>query len=445
MNFNYNYTGPFSIPPVIPSDINIRTSRISTIYPTETLGPYTTWKLPVRVATTEDIILTDLQTVDGISLAEGDRVLVKDQDTASENGIYISRDSANWIRTNDLQDGTSAANICMFVNEGTANASLLFLCTNEMSNDITGTDDLVFDSYAGSGGGGTPGGASSNVQYNNAGAFAGSSAFTFSPTLVPAGAPPDFPLDVLGTLTIGSPTNATPDENVARITAPSPVAANSSGKSMAITGGNGNGTGNGGNILLYGGLSTAAGGAGGTITISGGPGETGGSGILAGGNGTLHGGDANISSGSGTTSSGDIFITADSNGTTKGIVVITTYSINTTFINGGIRFTKDTDAGLTIANLGAPPTVSTTKRQGIITITDPSALGANSSINITVTNTSVLTDDIVYVAIQQFSGTGIPMVLVSSITTSTNFTIKLYNLGAADPLSAQMKISFQLV
>jgi len=46
-------------------------------------------KASVRVATTGAITLTNTQTVDGVSLIVGDRVLVKDQGTASANGIYI--------------------------------------------------------------------------------------------------------------------------------------------------------------------------------------------------------------------------------------------------------------------------------------------------------------------------------------------------------------------
>ena len=46
-------------------------------------------KAPVKAATTANITLSGLQTIDGVSCAAGDRVLVKNQATPSENGIYV--------------------------------------------------------------------------------------------------------------------------------------------------------------------------------------------------------------------------------------------------------------------------------------------------------------------------------------------------------------------
>lgn len=59
------------------------------------------WKQPCRVATTASITLSGLQTIDGVALAEGDRVLVKNQSTASENGIYVAATTA-WARATDF-------------------------------------------------------------------------------------------------------------------------------------------------------------------------------------------------------------------------------------------------------------------------------------------------------------------------------------------------------
>lgn len=58
-------------------------------------------KAPVRVATTADIVLSGLQTIDGVALGDGDRVLVKDQSDASLNGIY-NASSGNWRRALDF-------------------------------------------------------------------------------------------------------------------------------------------------------------------------------------------------------------------------------------------------------------------------------------------------------------------------------------------------------
>lgn len=62
-------------------------------------------KAPCLVATTANLTLSGLQTVDGVALASNDRVLVKDQTTASENGIYLAS-TASWTRATDF-DGSN--------------------------------------------------------------------------------------------------------------------------------------------------------------------------------------------------------------------------------------------------------------------------------------------------------------------------------------------------
>lgn len=61
-------------------------------------------KVPCVVATTAQTTLSGLQTIDGVTLAEGDRVLVKSQTSALENGIYIAS-SGTWTRSPDF-DGS---------------------------------------------------------------------------------------------------------------------------------------------------------------------------------------------------------------------------------------------------------------------------------------------------------------------------------------------------
>ena len=56
------------------------------------------WKQPVAVATTVNITLSGLQTIDGYLTLAGDRVLVKNQTTAADNGIYIAA-SGVWARS----------------------------------------------------------------------------------------------------------------------------------------------------------------------------------------------------------------------------------------------------------------------------------------------------------------------------------------------------------
>lgn len=68
-------------------------------------------KVPCRVATTANIALSGEQTIDGVAVVEGDRVLVKNQSTASENGIYEVKTSTwrrapDWDGVGDVTTGT---------------------------------------------------------------------------------------------------------------------------------------------------------------------------------------------------------------------------------------------------------------------------------------------------------------------------------------------------
>lgn len=58
-------------------------------------------KVAVQVATTGNITLSGLQTIDGVVVASGDRVLVRSQTAPAENGIY-NADSGNWSRAIDF-------------------------------------------------------------------------------------------------------------------------------------------------------------------------------------------------------------------------------------------------------------------------------------------------------------------------------------------------------
>jgi hypothetical protein len=76
----------------------------------------------VRAATTASITLSGTQTVDGVALAVGDRVLVKNQTTASQNGVYVVATGA-WTRATDADTGGKLIGATVTVNEGTANGS----------------------------------------------------------------------------------------------------------------------------------------------------------------------------------------------------------------------------------------------------------------------------------------------------------------------------------
>lgn len=89
-------------------------------------------KDPVRVATTANITLSGTQTIDGVAVVVGDRVLVKNQTTASQNGVYVVASGA-WSRSMDADTSSEVkAGLCVWVNEGTTNGdSRWVLTTND--------------------------------------------------------------------------------------------------------------------------------------------------------------------------------------------------------------------------------------------------------------------------------------------------------------------------
>ena len=112
-------------------------------------------KNSVRVATTANGTLSSAfangQTVDGITLATNDRILIKDQSTGSENGIYTVNASGAPTRATDFDaDSEVTGGTFFFVEEGTVNADNGFVMTNDGSVTV-GTTALVFTQFSGAG------------------------------------------------------------------------------------------------------------------------------------------------------------------------------------------------------------------------------------------------------------------------------------------------------
>ena len=93
--------------------------------------------------------LNNGDTLDGVSLSTNDRVLVKDQSTASENGIYIVGSSP--ARADDLAAGADAAGFFTFVEQGTVNADNGFVCTSNKGSAVVGTNNLTIAQFSGAG------------------------------------------------------------------------------------------------------------------------------------------------------------------------------------------------------------------------------------------------------------------------------------------------------
>jgi hypothetical protein len=113
------------------------------------------WKQAVRAATTSNHTLATAyangQVIDGVTLATGDRVLIKNQTTGSENGIYVVPASGAPTRATDADSGAELVNATVYVSEGTTNADTQWTCTNNATITV-GTTALAFAQLATGGG-----------------------------------------------------------------------------------------------------------------------------------------------------------------------------------------------------------------------------------------------------------------------------------------------------
>ena len=104
-------------------------------------------------ATTANITISTAlnngDTLDGVTLSTNDRVLVKNQSSASENGIYVVGSSP--ARADDLAAGADAAGCFTFVEQGTVNADNGFVCTSNKGSAVVGTNNLTIAQFSGAG------------------------------------------------------------------------------------------------------------------------------------------------------------------------------------------------------------------------------------------------------------------------------------------------------
>jgi hypothetical protein len=104
------------------------------------------WKVSVRAATTANITLSGAQTIDGIAVIAGNRVLVKNQAIGADNGIYLCSAGA-WTRTTDANTGgagsTGILGATVVVEEGTISADFIYTCSTDAPITI-GVTSLTF-------------------------------------------------------------------------------------------------------------------------------------------------------------------------------------------------------------------------------------------------------------------------------------------------------------
>lgn len=104
------------------------------------------WKQAVRVATTANVNLStgieNADTIDGVTLATGDRILVKNQSTGAENGIYIVPASGAASRADDANTSAEIDSMTVYVESGSTNADTVWTLTTD--NPTLGSTSLTY-------------------------------------------------------------------------------------------------------------------------------------------------------------------------------------------------------------------------------------------------------------------------------------------------------------
>ena len=94
------------------------------------------------------------QVIDGVTLVTGDRILIKDQATQTQNGIYIVQASGSPVRSSDADNSPSnevSGGMFTFIEEGTVNADTGLVLATPNGSATLGTDNLVFAQFSSAG------------------------------------------------------------------------------------------------------------------------------------------------------------------------------------------------------------------------------------------------------------------------------------------------------
>ena len=121
----------------------------ATKYYVDTVAQGLDVKASVLVATTANITLSGAQTIDGVSVVAGDRVLVKDQTTQADNGIYVAATGA-WARSADANTWDELVSAYTFIEEGSTYADTGWVCTVNKGGTL-GTTPVTWSQFSGAG------------------------------------------------------------------------------------------------------------------------------------------------------------------------------------------------------------------------------------------------------------------------------------------------------
>lgn len=109
------------------------------------------WKQAVRAASTGTITLASPgTTLDGVTLAANDRILLKDQATGTQNGIYVWTASGSALtRAVDADTSAEIDSMAVFIESGTVNADRMYVLSTD--NPVLDTTALVYSQLGGGG------------------------------------------------------------------------------------------------------------------------------------------------------------------------------------------------------------------------------------------------------------------------------------------------------
>jgi len=106
-------------------------------------------KASCRAAATGNITLSGTQTIDGVAVVAGDRVLVKDQSTSANNGIYVVS-AGSWSRSSDMDTWSEFPGAFVFVEDGTVNDNSGWVCTVAPGGTL-GVTPVTWEQFSGAG------------------------------------------------------------------------------------------------------------------------------------------------------------------------------------------------------------------------------------------------------------------------------------------------------
>lgn len=107
-------------------------------------------KNSVRFASTTNLSLTGAATVDGTAVTTGDRVLVKNQTTPAQNGIYVANTAGAWTRATDMDAWAEVPGAFTFVEQGATQAETGWVSTADQGGTIN-TTAITWTQFSGAG------------------------------------------------------------------------------------------------------------------------------------------------------------------------------------------------------------------------------------------------------------------------------------------------------